>query len=71
MSKQADKDLIEFFKNAPKHVTVLSERDARRFVEIITNPSEPNEALKRAAERYKARRATDSCNDESEKKENG
>lgn len=31
----------------------LSERDARKLLEIIENPPEPNAALRRAFQRYK------------------
>jgi uncharacterized protein (DUF1778 family) len=34
---------------------VLSERDARRFLELLGTDLEPNEALRKAAQRYKKR----------------
>jgi uncharacterized protein (DUF1778 family) len=34
-------------------VRVLSERDARRFLELLDSDAEPNEALREAAERYR------------------
>ena len=37
--------------------TVLSDRDRAIFLEILRGDDEPNEAMKRAAARYKARRA--------------
>ncbi len=36
-------------------VRVLSERDARRFLELLDADGEPNEALSKAAERYRNR----------------
>jgi uncharacterized protein (DUF1778 family) len=36
-------------------VRVLSERDARRFLELLDADGEPNEALRSAAERYRKR----------------
>lgn len=33
-------------------VIKLSERDSRRLLELLVNPREPNDALKRAAENY-------------------
>lgn len=36
-----------------QHTTVLTLRDMERFVEVIESDAEPNEALKRAAQRYK------------------
>lgn len=37
--------------------TVLSDRDRDIFMEMLCADSEPNEAMKKAAARYKARRA--------------
>lgn len=37
---------------------VLSERDAELFMELLSADAEPNEALKAAAEKYKARTGT-------------
>ncbi len=37
-------------------VRLLSERDARRFLEELDRDSGPNEALRQAAERYRQRR---------------
>ena len=34
----------------------LNRRDSKAFIDSLLNPSEPNEALKAAAERYKSRR---------------
>jgi uncharacterized protein (DUF1778 family) len=39
-----------------EHTTIkLSDRDWDKLMSALENPPEPNEALKRAAERYKAR----------------
>jgi uncharacterized protein (DUF1778 family) len=35
------------------HVTVLSDRDRDIFLQMLDNPPPPNEALKKAAKRYK------------------
>jgi len=39
----------------PQHLTVLSDRDWRRFLEIVDSQAEPNAALRKAAKEYKAR----------------
>ncbi|HXH69137.1 MAG TPA: DUF1778 domain-containing protein [Pyrinomonadaceae bacterium] len=35
------------------HMTVLSDRDRDIFLQMLDNPPPPNEALKKAAKRYK------------------
>ena len=57
-------DINHFARNAlldkardvvhPESVRVLSRRDAIRFVELLDSEVEPNEALRRAADRYQA-----------------
>jgi uncharacterized protein (DUF1778 family) len=42
--------------DTPTEPWTLSAEDSRQFVETILDPPEPNDALKAAAERYKARR---------------
>ena len=48
---RAARDVIE-----EEQVTVLSDRDREAFMAILDAPVEPNEALIRAAERYRRRR---------------
>ena len=40
-------------------VTVLSDRDRDLFLAMLVSDAEPNEAMRRAANRYKERRASD------------
>ena len=47
-------DIIEMLEK--RWPWVLSERDSAAFVDALLHPPEPNEALKSAAARYKARR---------------
>lgn len=49
--QQAREDIREHEK------TILSDRDRDIFMSIIASDDEPNEAMKRAAKRYKTRRA--------------
>ena len=41
---------------AEESASVLSDRDRDHFLELLANPPSPNPALKRAADRHKARR---------------
>lgn len=47
-------DIIEMLEK--RRPWVLSEKDSAAFVDALLHPPEPNEKLKAAAERYKARR---------------
>jgi hypothetical protein len=50
-SSESDEELAREFEGE-SNVEILSEKDAKIFIEAIENPAEPNEKLKEAAESY-------------------
>jgi hypothetical protein len=51
-AKGVPEDEVRFLEETP---TVLSDRDRDAFLALLDNPPPPNEALRRAAEKYKKR----------------